>query len=78
MAKNGGFDVVEYIYGLCSLQAATTQDTAILYFRIPLSIAEMPDLTVFITGSTGFIGSHVANAALAAGYRVRLGIRKYE
>lgn len=38
----------------------------------------MPDVNVFITGSTGFIGSKVANAALAAGYRVRLSIRKHE
>jgi nucleoside-diphosphate-sugar epimerase len=30
---------------------------------------------VFITGATGFIGSHVALAVLKAGYRVRLSIR---
>lgn len=33
---------------------------------------------VFITGSTGFIGSHVVAVTLAAGYRVRLSIRKPE
>ncbi|CZT19578.1 related to flavonol reductase/cinnamoyl-CoA reductase [Ramularia collo-cygni] len=33
---------------------------------------------IFITGSTGFIGSHTANAALAAGYKVRLSIRHPE
>ncbi|KJZ70932.1 hypothetical protein HIM_09683 [Hirsutella minnesotensis 3608] len=36
-----------------------------------------PEL-IFITGATGFIGSHVANVALAAGYRVRLSIRRPE
>jgi len=38
----------------------------------------MADLLVFITGSTGFIGSHVVDATLKAGYRVRLSIRKPE
>jgi len=38
----------------------------------------MPESTVFITGSTGFIGSHVTNTALSAGYHVRLSIRKQE
>lgn len=33
---------------------------------------------VFITGGTGFIGSHVIDVALKAGYRVRLSIRKAE
>jgi nucleoside-diphosphate-sugar epimerase len=33
---------------------------------------------IFITGGTGFIGSHVIDATLRAGYRVRLGIRKPE
>ncbi|KAK2594030.1 hypothetical protein QQS21_008249 [Conoideocrella luteorostrata] len=33
---------------------------------------------VFITGSTGFIGAHVVAVTLAAGYRVRLSIRKPE
>lgn len=33
---------------------------------------------IFITGSTGFIGSHTVNAALAAGHRVRLSIRRRE
>lgn len=40
--------------------------------------ATMPSGTVFITGATGFIGSHVAKSTLAAGYRVRLSIRKAE
>ena len=31
----------------------------------------------YITGATGFIGSHVAKAALEAGYHVRLSIRKH-
>jgi nucleoside-diphosphate-sugar epimerase len=31
---------------------------------------------VFITGATGFIGSHVVAQALSAGYRVRLSVRK--
>ncbi|KAF1358047.1 NAD dependent epimerase/dehydratase [Lizonia empirigonia] len=31
---------------------------------------------VFITGATGFIGSHVVSQSLAAGYRVRLSVRK--
>ncbi|ETS81266.1 hypothetical protein PFICI_06268 [Pestalotiopsis fici W106-1] len=34
--------------------------------------------TIFITGATGFIGSHVAQDALKAGCRVRLSIRKPE
>ncbi|KAJ5248827.1 NAD(P)-binding protein [Penicillium chermesinum] len=33
---------------------------------------------VFITGATGFIGSHTAEAVLRAGYRIRLSIRKAE
>lgn len=33
---------------------------------------------VFITGSTGFIGSHVVGTTLRAGYRVRLSIRHPE
>ncbi|KAJ5919098.1 NAD(P)-binding protein [Penicillium verhagenii] len=33
---------------------------------------------VFITGATGFIGTHVVAATLKAGYRVRLSIRKAE
>jgi len=32
----------------------------------------------FITGATGFIGSHVVKNALAAGTRVRLSVRKEE
>ena len=31
---------------------------------------------VFITGATGFVGSHIANQVLRAGYRVRLSVRK--
>ncbi|KAK1991334.1 NAD dependent epimerase/dehydratase [Colletotrichum falcatum] len=31
---------------------------------------------IFITGATGFIGSHVVDQALEAGYRVRLSVRK--
>ena len=31
---------------------------------------------VFITGATGFIGSHVVQQTLAAGYKVRLSVRK--
>ncbi|KAE9369037.1 NAD(P)-binding protein [Stipitochalara longipes BDJ] len=38
----------------------------------------MANSIVFITGATGFIGSHVARAALGAGYRIRLSIRKHE
>ena len=37
----------------------------------------MSDL-VFITGSTGFIGAHTTALTLAAGYRVRLSVRKPE
>jgi nucleoside-diphosphate-sugar epimerase len=33
---------------------------------------------IFITGATGFIGSQTVNAALAAGYRIRLSIRRKE
>lgn len=33
---------------------------------------------IFITGATGFIGSHTADAALKAGHNVRLSIRKPE
>lgn len=33
---------------------------------------------IFITGATGFIGSHVVKTTLAAGYRVRLSVRKEE
>jgi nucleoside-diphosphate-sugar epimerase len=33
---------------------------------------------IFITGSTGFIGSQVVRVAVAAGYRVRLSIRRPE
>jgi nucleoside-diphosphate-sugar epimerase len=34
--------------------------------------------TLFITGATGFIGSHVVKNALASGHRVRLSVRKEE
>lgn len=33
---------------------------------------------IFITGATGFIGSQTVNAALSAGYHVRLAIRRTE
>jgi len=33
---------------------------------------------IFITGATGFIGSHVVSQSLAANYRVRLSVRKEE
>lgn len=33
---------------------------------------------IFITGATGFIGSHVVSQSLAAGYKVRLSVRKEE
>ena len=33
---------------------------------------------IFITGSTGFIGTEVVHQALEAGYRVRLSLRKTE
>jgi nucleoside-diphosphate-sugar epimerase len=33
---------------------------------------------IFITGATGFIGSHVVSQSLDAGYRVRLSVRKQE
>jgi UDP-glucose 4-epimerase len=36
----------------------------------------MPKSLVFITGSTGFIGSHVVLQTLDAGYKVRLSVRK--
>ncbi|KAF7547848.1 hypothetical protein G7046_g8875 [Stylonectria norvegica] len=38
----------------------------------------MSSKLVFITGSTGFIGAHVVAATLAAGYRIRLSVRKPE
>lgn len=31
---------------------------------------------IFITGATGFIGSHVVSQSLAAGHKVRLSVRK--
>lgn len=33
---------------------------------------------IFITGATGFIGSHVVSQSLDAGYKVRLSVRKEE
>lgn len=36
----------------------------------------MSQSLVFITGSTGFIGSHVVIQTLEAGYKVRLSVRK--
>ncbi|USP74817.1 hypothetical protein yc1106_02091 [Curvularia clavata] len=38
----------------------------------------MSNCLVFITGGTGFIGSHTVGALLEAGYRVRLSIRRPE
>ncbi|KAJ5162012.1 NAD(P)-binding protein [Penicillium capsulatum] len=38
----------------------------------------MSNSLVFITGATGFIGSHVVASTLRAGYRVRLSIRRAE
>ncbi|KAI8623950.1 NAD(P)-binding protein [Xylariaceae sp. FL1651] len=38
----------------------------------------MSSSKIFITGTTGFIGSHVAGVALKAGHHVRLSIRKTE
>ncbi|KAI1818365.1 NAD(P)-binding protein [Poronia punctata] len=34
--------------------------------------------TIFLTGATGFIGAHAGEAALKAGYRVKLSIRRAE
>jgi UDP-glucose 4-epimerase len=39
-------------------------------------ISTMSQFLVFITGSTGFIGSHVVLQTLDAGYKVRLSVRK--
>lgn len=36
----------------------------------------MSQSLIFITGATGFIGSHVVTQALAAGYKLRLSVRK--
>lgn len=36
----------------------------------------MSQSLIFITGATGFLGSHVASQALAAGYKLRLSVRK--
>jgi uncharacterized protein YbjT (DUF2867 family) len=36
---------------------------------------ESADNTVFLTGASGFVGSHVLRALLAAGYRVRALVR---
>jgi nucleoside-diphosphate-sugar epimerase len=42
---------------------------------ITIAFTMSPSL-VFITGSTGFIGSHVVLQTLEAGYKVRLSVRK--
>ncbi|EKG12658.1 NAD-dependent epimerase/dehydratase [Macrophomina phaseolina MS6] len=44
----------------------------------PASTTAMSSHLIFITGSTGFIGSQVVSAALKAGHRVRLSVRKQE
>jgi|SRR5690242_4719893 len=36
----------------------------------------MSQSLIFITGATGFIGSHVVAQALAAGYKLRISVRK--
>lgn len=36
----------------------------------------MSQSLIFITGTTGFIGSHVASQALDAGYKLRISVRK--
>ena len=41
-------------------------------------VSKMPQSLIFITGATGFIGSHVVNQSLAAGYKVRMSVRKEE
>ena len=38
----------------------------------------MTESLVFITGATGFIGSHVVDVTIKAGYKVRLSVRKPE
>lgn len=38
----------------------------------------MASKLIFVTGATGFIGSQTVNAALAAGYRVRVSMRRKE
>ena len=42
------------------------------------TLRTMSSPITFITGATGFIGSHVVKNALAAGIRVRLSVRKEE
>lgn len=42
------------------------------------SNSSMSRETVFITGATGFVGSHTLNYTLKAGYRVKLSIRRKE
>lgn len=36
----------------------------------------MPQSIIFITGATGFLGSHVVSQALDAGHKLRLSVRK--
>src|SRR5882757_6533064 len=45
-------------------------------FSLSQTLSVMADALIFITGATGFIGSHVVDVSLKAGYRVLLSIRK--
>ena len=50
--------------------------TQVLDQKVTLGI--MGDELVFITGASGFIGSHVTDQILKSGYRARLSVRKEE
>jgi nucleoside-diphosphate-sugar epimerase len=48
-----------------------------LIYLTPLTTTnKMSQPLVFITGTTGFIGAHVASQTLGAGYRLRISVRK--